>query len=93
MGKPCDVRSISASLHGSFWVHVGHHSLNFKGFRLMLPTLKIKVSRALEAWLEAPRNDFLALGRESCGAVWISCRGWMDYACQSGCPCANKGLN
>ena len=52
---------------------------NFKGFRLMPPTLKIKVSLALEAWLEAPRNNFWAAWGQSlvglcglaAGAGWI----------------------
>ena len=52
---------------------------HFKGFRLMPPTLKIKVSLALEAWLEALRNDFWAAWGQSllglcglaAGAGWI----------------------
>ena len=45
----------------------------------MPPTLKIKVSLALEAWLQVPRNDFWAawgqslvgLGGLAAGAAWI----------------------
>ena len=67
---------------------------NFKGFRLMPPTLKIKVSLALEAWLEAPRNDFWAAWGQSlvglcefaAGAGWIMLVS-LDF------PCSNKGPN